>query len=255
MNRSEEMSVKSAERVLDVIDYLTSADEGATLMELSKRLDIPKSSMSQLLGTMARKNYLVKTEGNIYKLGYKLIIAGNKARTSNDIYSASISILKNKVVVTGETLFLAIRSSTEIIYLAKVDSDNSHRTTAQPGVRKPLHSTGLGKTFLTYEDEEVREQLLESINYTQFTPKTITNKQRLNCALEKYEKQGYVIDDEEGEEGVFCIAAPILDDTGKIIAAISCAGNRERMLERKEVIAEEIVKSANEISRTQGFNF
>lgn len=248
------MSVKSAERVLTVIDYLTLNEEGATLIEISNDLSIPKSSMSQLLATMLRQNYLIKTEGNIYKLGHKLIIAGNKARTSNNIYNASISILKNKILVTGETLFLAIRSSTEIIYLAKVDGENSHRTTAQPGARKPLHSTGLGKTFLTYENEEVRKKLLESIIYTQFTHKTITDKNSLNIALDKYRKNGYVIDDEEGEEGVFCIAAPIFNDVGKIIAAISCAGSRERMLARKEVIAKEVVKSATEISKTQGFN-
>src|SRR5699024_7202712 len=142
---------------------------------------------------------------------------------------------------------------TEIIYLAKVDSENSHRTTAQPGARKPLHSTGLGKTFLTYENEEIKEKLFEDIIYTQFTHKTITDKNSLSIVLRKYRDLGYVIDDEEGEEGVFCIAAPIFNDTGQIIASISCAGSRERMLTRKEVIAKEVVESAKEISKTQGF--
>src|SRR5699024_6006175 len=246
------MSVKSAERVLDIIDYLTLYSEGLSLMELSNNLSIPKSSMSQLLSTMLNKNYLVKTEGNIYKLGHKLIIAGNKARTSNDIYSASISILKDKVLITGETLFLAIRSSTEIIYLAKVDSQNSHRTTAQPGMRKPLHSTGLGTTFLTYEEELLSEELLKTIYYKKITHKTITDKETMSQEIEKFRKQGYITDDEEGEEGVFCIAAPIFNESENIIASISCAGNRERMLSKKEVIVSEMVDAAKEISRTQG---
>src|SRR5699024_3492893 len=127
-------------------------ERGVTLMGLSGVLGLLKSSMSQLLGTMTRKDYLSRTEGNMYKLWHKLISAGNRERTGNDIYSASISILSETVQKTGETVFLAIRSMDEIIYLAKVDSDESARTTAQPGMRKPLHCTGLGKAFLAFEE-------------------------------------------------------------------------------------------------------
>lgn len=248
------MSVKSAERVLDVIDYLTSADEGATLMELSKRLDIPKSSMSQLLGTMARKNYLVKTEGNIYKLGYKLITSGNKARTSNDIYSSSISILKDAVLKTGETVFLAIRSSREIIYLAKFDSEDSARTTAQPGMRKPLHCTGLGKAFLSFEDESVRRELLEAVSLDYYTAHTITNRTKLMEVTSEFREQGFAVDDEENDLGVYCIAAPIYGDHGSMIAAISCAGSKARMLEKKQSVIDEILASSKKISATQGYS-
>lgn len=248
------MTVKSAERVLAVIDYLTMMDNGVTLMELSNSLKIPKSSMSKLLGTMLDKNYLVKSDGNFYKLGHKLIVAGNKARTSNDIYSASIAILKDAVIRTGETLFLAIRSSDEIIYLAKVDSENSPRTTAQPGMRKPLHCTGLGKTFLSFETSEIRQELLKRIPLEAHAPGTITDRKELEEVTVKYRQQGYAVDDEESEEGVFCIAAPIFNDSKEIIAAVSCAGNKERMLKKRNMVVNEIVGSAEKISKTQGFS-
>lgn len=248
------MSVKSAERVLDIIEYLSRMENGVSMMSLSKEMGIPKSSMSQLLQTMVSKGYLTKSESNLYKLGHKLIIAGNKARTSNDIYSASLPILKDKIGLTGETMFLAIRSSTEIIYLAKVDSDHAQRTTAQPGTRKPLHSTGLGKTFLTFEAEEIREDLLGRMDYERFTSHTITDAGTLRSELEKYKAQGYVVDDEEGEEGVYCLAAPVYNDAGRIIAAVSCAGNKNRMLKHKADIADYIMQAGREISKTQGYN-
>ena len=91
------MSVKSAERVLDIIDYLTLEGDGLTLMELSDQLKVPKS-MSQLLRTMVRKKYLIKTNSNTYKLGHKLIVSGNKARISNDIYSSSMSFLNETML-------------------------------------------------------------------------------------------------------------------------------------------------------------
>ncbi|GAB3056397.1 IclR family transcriptional regulator [Salinicoccus sesuvii] len=248
------MSVKSAERVLDIIEYLSRMENGVSLMSLSKELEIPKSSMSQLLQTMVGRGYLTKSESNLYKLGHKLIIAGNKARTSNDIYSASLPILKDKIALTGETMFLAIRSSTEIIYLAKVDSDRAQRTTAQPGTRKPLHSTGLGKTFLTFEAEDIRDDLLERMDYERFTSHTITDARTLRTELEKYKAQGYVVDDEEGEEGVYCLAAPVYNDAGHIIAAVSCAGNKNRMLKNEAAIADYIMQAGREISKTQGHN-
>lgn len=248
------LSVKSASRVLEIIDYLLSAEEDVTLMELSNELDIPKSSMSQLLSTMVNKNYLVKSKGNIYKLGYKLISAGNKARTSNDIYSASISILKETVAKTDETVFLAIRSSKEIIYLAKVDSENSTRTTAQPGMRKPLHCTGLGKAFLSFEKKDIRADLIQSITLEGYTTNTITERKVLERSIVEYQNQGYVIDNEENDISVYCVAAPIYGDQGQMVAAISCAGSKPRMLDKQQIIIDEITTAAKEISKTQGFS-
>ena len=247
------MSVKSAERVLEIIDYLTAMDGGSTLMELSGELGIPKSSMSQLLGTMTRRDYLVRTEGNVYKLGHKLITAGNRARTGNDIYSASISILRETVMKTGETVFLAIRSMDEIIYLAKVDSDESARTTAQPGMRKPLHCTGLGKAFLSFEEEDVRRELLDSIALTPYTSHTITNREELAAVTSEYRAQGFSIDDEENDIGVYCVAAPVFGDAGGMVAAISCAGSKPRMIDKEQSVIEEITRAAGKISETQGY--
>ena len=247
------MSVKSAERVLEIIDYLTATEKGATLMELSGELGIPKSSMSQLLGTMTRKDYLARTEGNVYKLGHKLITAGNRARTGNDIYSASISILSETVQKTGETVFLAIRSMDEIIYLAKVDSDESARTTAQPGMRKPLHCTGLGKAFLAFEMEDVRRELMDTITLTSYTSHTITDREALAGLTAEYRAQGFSIDDEENDIGVYCVAAPVFGDQGRMVAAISCAGSKPRMLDKKQAVIEEITRAAGRISETQGY--
>lgn len=247
------MSVKSAERVMDVIDCLVDSDEPLTLMELSESLGIPKSSMSQLLGTMVRKHYLSKDQANRYKLAHKLISAGNRARTSNDIYSASISILQETIQKTEETLFLGIRAGKEVIYLAKVDSDHSMRTTAQPGSRKPLYCTGLGKTFLTFEKRETAHRLIEEIELKPYTRSTITDREELKSAVESYRNHGYVIDDEENEQGIYCIAAPIFDEKGRIVAAISCAGGKDRMLEKRQSIIEEVKNAARKISITQGY--
>lgn len=250
----EKVSVKSAERALDVIDFLSFSENGATLMDLSNHLEIPKSSMSQLLSTMLSKNYLFKSEGNLYKLGHKLIIAGNRARTTNDIYSASHTILRDTVQKTGETVFLAIRSDTEIIYLAKVDSERSARTTAQPGMRKPLHCTGLGKSFLSFEDENIRNEIFEKIVLDAHTPNTITDLDELKIRTTEYRNQGYSIDDEENDIGVYCVASPIFNDQGQMIAAISCAGSKPRMLDKKSEVIETITNAASQISISQGFD-
>src|SRR5699024_5820318 len=154
---------------------------------------------------------------------------------------------------TGETVFLAIRSAGEIIYLAKVDSDESARTTAQPGMRKPLHCTGLGKAFLAFEAEDVRRELLDSIPLTSYTSHTITDRGELEALTSEYREQGFSMDDDENDIGVYCVAAPVFGDQGGVVAAVSCAGSKPRMLDKEQAVIEEITRAAGRISESQGY--
>ena len=153
-----------------------------------------------------------------------------------------------------ERLFLAIRSNDEVVYLAKVDSETSTRTLAQPGVRKPLHCTGLGKAFLSFEKESIRRQLLNTIPLYKVMENTIIDRDELKNVTSEYRESGYTIDDEENEIGILCFAAPIYGEGGEMVAAISCAGSKNRMLQKQNVIIKEIISCAKKISESQGYN-
>jgi DNA-binding IclR family transcriptional regulator len=247
------MSVKSAVRVLKVFELLSEKQDGLTVKEISEDLGLPQSSTFHLIATLFAEGYLLQDAAKRYKLGPKLIQIGNSAMESLDIASIGKPVLSKLMEDVQETIFMAVLSEDQVVYVLKIDSNRSIKTTAQPGYRKPLHCTGLGKAFLAFLPDEKKKDLLEAIPLQPVTPNTITDRSKLEACLENYKLQGYSIDDEENEEGLFCVAAPIYGGAHEIEAAISVAGPKERMSKRKEEIADQLTKAAERISVQLGY--
>ncbi|MGM7723881.1 IclR family transcriptional regulator [Metabacillus sp. Hm71] len=246
------MSVKSAERVLRVFELLGQHTEGLTIKEMSGKLSFPQSSTSNLIGTLFKEGYLNQDSLKRYKLGPKLIQMGTLAMESLDISSQGTPYLKKLMEDVQETVFMAVLSEGELVYVSKIDNNRSIRTTAQPGYRKPLYCTGLGKAFLAFLPENEKNAILDHVELSPITRNTITNRQELEKKLEMFVDMGYSIDDEENEEGLYCLAAPIFGPDNTIQAAISVAGPKERMLNRKDLIVEKLLQTSKKISESIG---
>lgn len=247
------MSVKSAERVLRVFELLAVNKDGLTVKEISELLSFPQSSTSNLISTLFQEGYLSQDAAKKYKLGSKLVQIGTIAMENLDISSQGRPYLKNLMEETEETVFMAVLSKDELVYVAKIDNNRSIRTTAQPGYRKPLYCTGLGKAFLAFMPESERKAILDDTQLRAITSRTITNREQLEKVLEIYKEQGFSIDDEENEEGLFCLAAPVFGMNKTLLAAISVAGPKERMLSRKEFIIEKLLQTSKNISAAVGY--
>lgn len=249
------MSVKSAKRVLEIFELLAQESRGLTIKEISESLYVPQSSTSNLIRTLLENDYLSQDALKRYRLGPKLIQIGAYARESLDIHSQATPFLRELMEQVEETVFLAVLSGKEIVYIAKIDSNRSIRTSAQPGFRRPLYCTGLGKAFLAFLDEEERNKVLDNIEFKALTEKTITNRNVLEEKLDSYRKLGYAIDNEESEEGLYCIAAPVFGVDNKIAAAISVAGPKERMMARKDLIVQRLMETTKKISESFGNHY
>ncbi len=159
------MSVKSAERVLRVFELFSQYRDGLTIKEISEKLSFPQSSTSGLIGTLFKEGYLSLDSFNQYKLGPKLIQIGSAALESLDISKQALPYLKRLMEDVQETVFMALLSEKDLVYVAKIDNNRSIRTTAQPGSHKPLYCTGLGKAFLAFMNEQQKNQILDSTEY------------------------------------------------------------------------------------------
>src|SRR5699024_2568123 len=243
--------VKSAKRVLEVLELLKSSTSPLSEKEIGDALNIPSSSLFNLLKTMLDSNYLRKDYYNKYLLGYKLISLGNRAREDLDLYNESLTYIKRLNDELNETIFLAYPQYNEMIYLTKIDSNRSIRTTAQPGANKPIYSTGLGKACLSMYDLETLDIMFKDVIFEKITPKTVMNYEELKKQLIAFKEQGYAVDDEENELGLYCIASPILNDEKKVVGAISCAGPKQRIIENK-TIPEKMKRNAYFISKAMG---
>lgn len=246
------MAVKSAGRALDIFELLAKHKNGLSIADISKKLNIPQSSTSNLVKTLHDSGYLTRDETKKYILGVRLIQLGSVAMESLDIGVVAKPILQRLVENIQETGFLAIRAQSEVVYILKIDSDRSVSTTAQPGYHKPLYDTGLGKAFLAAMTKEEQNEILSNINLIPVTSHTITDKDELMEQLEQFRRQGYAIDDEESEYGLYCIATTVSTVDKNIDAAISIAGLKTRVLPNKDNITKCLLDSANEISKKLG---
>lgn len=246
------MSVKSAERVLRIFELLAENPDGLTIKEVSDALSIPQSSTSGLVVTLFQEGYLTIDLFKKYKLGPRLIQLGRSAMDTLNLSDQGTPYLKRLMDDVQETVFMAVLSDNELVYIAKIDNNRSIRTTAQPGQKKPLYCTGLGKTFLSFLPEHTSNQILNELDLVRITPNTITDLDTLKQQLVLFKEMGYSIDDEENEEGLYCLAAPVFGPDDSIQAAISVAGPKERVIKRKEYIVEKLLKTSKEIASSIG---
>ncbi|MGW8428556.1 IclR family transcriptional regulator [Peribacillus simplex] len=246
---------KSASRVMDILVLLSREDQPLTVSEISRELNVPKSSTFEILTTMVEKGFLqVDNHLKIYKLGLKLFEVGAAYLYNTDLHKAARPYLETLMTKTGETAFLAIESDGEVVYLDKVEAPSSIRTTATLGNRNPMYRTGLGKAILAgYSDDKVRE-LMGNTEFIQRTSNSITSYNSLIENLNQIRQRGYSIDDRENEEDVFCIAAPVYDESNRPVAAISVAGLATRMKDaEKDKYSEFLVEAALGISKRLGY--
>jgi DNA-binding IclR family transcriptional regulator len=152
-----------------------------------------------------------------------------------------------------ETVFMAVLSGDELVYIAKVDSNRSIKTSAEIGSRKPLYCTGLGKALLSFLPKDQREEILEKIELKAITPKTVIDREELIHQLDQSNMRGFAIDDEENEEGLYCFAAPIYNADGEIEAAISVAGPKERIKRNESETLTHLLETSKSISESLGY--
>lgn len=142
------MSVKSAVRVLRIFELLSANKNGLSIKEISVQLGIPQSSTSELVKTLVEENYVMGKGQQHYLLGPRLIPIGHAAMESLDLAALGTEALEDLMRVVEETVFMATLVDQELVYLAKIDSNRSIRTSAYLGGKKPLYCTGLGKAYL-----------------------------------------------------------------------------------------------------------
>lgn len=247
------MGVKSAERVLEIFELVKDYPDGLTSKEIGDVLGYAGSSTFGLVKTLSARGYLLDNGDKRYCLGAKLIQLGAYASSSLDINKISGGLLKRLMEALKETVFMAVLSGDEIVYVAKVDSNRSIATNARLGGRKPIYCTGLGKAFLTFLPREQSHQIVENLSFMAMTEHTIRNKEELYMQIELFRDQGYAIDNEEIEVGLWCASAPVYNSDGVMEAAVSVSGPTERMRGNREMIVKLLLEITREISERMGY--
>ena len=220
--------VKSLARGLRALDLLLGhVDVGTT--EIAAALGIDKGAASRVLQTLVVAGYAMQGPGRRYQAGPKL-----RARSAQPALPGGVSLrdrarplLERLHQATQETAHLAIRADDRVLYLDKVETDLPLRVDRPVGTLSPLHCTALGKIFLAYGEAPLPRSLAE------FTTRTTINLDILRAALKRIVEHGYAIDDEEFALGIRCVAAPLRDSAGRVVAAVGISGPTARITQKQ----------------------
>lgn len=251
-----ERLIQSIERAADVLELFLAAHQDLSVKEISDKLGLSKSTVHGIIKTLEYRGYLEQNPDDLkYKLGLKLFELGNRVVNNLDLGKIARPIIKELVEELMETVHLVVFERGEVIYIEKLDGPRALRIYSQVGKRAPIHCTGVGKAILAFQEEEEIERILSNTDLQSFTDYTLTDKEDIKKQLRTIQEQGYSIDDEEIELGLKCVAAPIFDHQGKVIAAISCASPKIRLSEEKLVeVIKGIKLAAAKISQSMGYN-
>jgi DNA-binding IclR family transcriptional regulator len=240
-------------RALDILEFLGNNGE-TSFKDICPHLNIPKSSVYQILETLQSRGYVRKV-GDSQKLflGFKLVGLGTQTVSKLDIRAEAMPFLNELNAKTKMTCHLSILDGTEGVYLIKVESSHLIRMNSYEGKRLPLHSTATGKALLAWLDEKRMDEIVKKLKLIRLTGRTITKVADLKRNLEAVRKRGWAFDDRENEAHIRGIAAPILNIRGEVIAAISLAGLVTQMNSDKLIGLSELVKTtAQKISGQLG---
>lgn len=247
-------SVKSAERVLDILEFVGPRAEGASFTQMGAALQIPKSSLHALLDALVQRGYLeLEAERRRYRLGTRVWEAGQAYPRHHDVIEVARTVLREIVGRVNETAQLARLSGRDNVYLAKEESSHPLRLQSETGSRLPAHATGVGKVLLAQMPREELARILGGPSLQCFTPTTYTNLADLTDELSEILRRGFAVDNAEYTPGVFCLAVPVIDRSGQKNLALSVSLPMIRLSRaRLAAILEEIARGSVAISQRIG---
>lgn len=248
-------NVNVLERTFEILEAYSQDGQEPGMTELVEKLHIPKSTVHRLIMVLERHGYLERSPiTERYHLGSKLVQLGMHALSRLDLGNTATPYLQRLVQQTGETSHLGVLRQGKIISLFHAQGTHAVRPLSTVGRLSPLHCTSLGKAILAFLPEEEAEEWISTIDFKAHTPKTITRAGIFRAELKKVREAGYAMDNEEFEEGLKCMGAPIRDHVGRVVAAISVAMPSFRMKrDRMAELSRAVVKVAEDLSAALGY--
>jgi DNA-binding IclR family transcriptional regulator len=255
MHTAAESPSTSVDRTIAILEAVAGRVTGLSNAEISRKLEIPKSSASYILRTLEKHGYLRRErETGKYRLGLKLLNLGRSALNGVDAREVALPIMRHLVEHVHITSHLAILDGTQAVYVERVESPGFVKMDTWIGRRMEIYSTSVGKALAAHLPEAQVLAMLRERGMKRRTPTTLTNPTRYMRELESVRERGYALDDEENSVGVRCVAAPVFNAAGEIEAALNITGTTQQV--NKETlprIIDLVKESARRISTQLGY--
>ncbi len=249
--------VPAVTRALDILELFLEGDGTLSAPDITRKLGLPRTTVHELVTTLSARSYLVpiaEQQGR-YRLGVRSYQLGSRYAEQLDLAAEGQRVAREVAETCDETVHVAILEDLDVIYIAKVDSTHAVRMVSAAGRRLPAHCTSVGKMLLaSLSIDELNTRLEEAGELDAMTHNSITEHGALRAALAGIRERGVAAEHRESNPDVSCVAAPVRDRAGRVVAALSISVPMIRWTEEREAeLAELAVKGAGDLSVALGY--
>jgi DNA-binding IclR family transcriptional regulator len=253
LGKQESYIVVSVDRAIELLMLLAKNQRAMGVTELSKLLKVQKSTIHSLLQTLLLRGIVRQIDNGRYALGFGLIQLGEACAEQLDLRSIARPSMMELATETREIALLAVLSGTQLVILDKVEPQRAFLIIPKFNFSITLHSTAIGKVLLANAPEEIIERVLR-LGVERFTPFTLTEQGELMEELKLVRRQGFAVGCDETIEGMTCIAVPLYDANGKVIAALSVSSASSVLVPaRYQTVIRILQAKAKQVSDRLGF--
>ncbi len=244
---------RSLNRAISILNLFNNQKETWGITEISRELDLPKSTVHGLVKTFESHHYLEMTEGGKYRLGIRVYELGMTYQTSARLETVSEPQIRQLINKYRQSVHVAIYAGRMAVFVIANKAGSSNIIVPRIGAGIAAYCTGVGKAMLAWQSPSHIDEYLQSEPLTPYTAHTITSPEILREELQKIRDNGYAVDQEEALLGVGCVAAPIFGSSGQVIAAISISGTPETINSRLAECIEDVKLAGRAIGIGMGY--
>ncbi|WP_299007395.1 IclR family transcriptional regulator [uncultured Tenacibaculum sp.] len=215
-------------KAFTVLDAFTNDKKEWGVRELATKTGHNKSTVYRLLSTLVSLNVVQQNDNEKYQLGSKLFELGNRVSIYKSLRNLTNEPIQKVALEIQETVLLGILKEQQVFHINKADSLQGLKISTSIGSYAPVNGSAIGKLLLAFSSLENQEVFLSSTTLQSFTKNTITSVSKFKKELAQIQQQKFALDIEESELGLVCIAIPIYNKKGKVIAGVSASGPSSR---------------------------
>lgn len=249
----EEGRLSSVSTAVRLLKAFSEEQVEIGISDLAKRLGVAKSTVHRLAVTLVADGMLEQNpDTGKYRLGISLFRLGSLVRRRMNVSNEARPLLRELRERANETVHLAVLDGNEIMYIYNLESTQAIRMRSDVGVRKPAYCTAEGQAILAFQADDVVDDVIR-LGLVARTPQTVTDPDKFKKVLDGVRQRGCAVEDEESEPGMRCIAAPVRNDSGEVVAAIGIGGPVSRL--SKKALASfipHVIETAAQISARLG---
>jgi DNA-binding IclR family transcriptional regulator len=243
-------SIRAVERALDVLLCFSMNAPELSMTQISEKVGMNKSTVHRLLGTLEARKFVERDPvTGLYSPGNRLLQMAFLTLNKNHLGEVSAPYMKKLNEQHRETITLSILDDSDVVYFSVLESPQTVKMAARPGQRLPAFCTASGKVMMAYSDEKAVQKIFDR-GFPEYTRYTIRDSETLIHIFRLVQERGFAYSEQEYEEGINAVAAPILDRHKKPLAALAVAGPAYRLsVERMMEIGPSVAAASKEISR------